>query len=479
MRPIASAVRVESLDWPALVPAIHLFRSFRMAIQPGNLLLALLAVVMLYLGGAAMDLVWGGRVYDREFTTYQTRSPERFAQFLKLMQEADAELPVGSRPVRHGIFDTLVRQEAQAFQQLVVAATELNFGTAGLLSTGAESSALTRRPGVFGALWTMTLTIPGWLLKAHPGFFVTYLLYALALLVVFGGAICRLCALEATRQVRISSFAALRFSARRSGWLALAPLLPLGVALLIGLLLALAGFLTFNWPLLDIVGGLFFGLLLLGGFIMAVLLLGLAVSGGLLMPAVCAEGADAFDAVSRAYNYTLGRPWRFLFYSAVALVYGAITYLFVALLIFLALFLTRSALDVGVFRSLPAVTEAVTVGPDRLDAILPAPVFGRLMPEMNWEALKASRSATITAWLVVVWCKLLVALLPAFALSYFFATQTWIYLLLRRAADGTPLDVVYLEAGDLPEPVAGAPEKTEPAMTAAVKSTAEETPEIP
>jgi hypothetical protein len=135
------------------------------------------------------------------------------------------------------------------------------------------------------------------------------------------------------------------------------------------------------------------------------------------------------------YNYILGRPWRYLFYTAVMLVYGAITYLFFGLVLFAALAITHWAVGLWVGGS-------VAGGLSRFESIVPRPEFGELIQPLP-TVEQRSGSAGVAAWIVMVWVRLLVALLPAFATSYYFSAHTWIYLLLRRAADGTAFDDVY------------------------------------
>src|SRR5690606_5540165 len=103
---------------------------------------------------------------------------------------------------------------------------------------------------------------------------------------------------------------------------------------------------------------------LLGGVAIALTLIGLVLGSSLLFPAMAVEGADAFDAISRAFNYLLGRPWRFLFYWATMLVYGAVTYLFVGLMVYFSLWTTKAFVGWWVFSDTPA-------GVNRFDAIFP------------------------------------------------------------------------------------------------------------
>jgi len=418
-------VRVEGLDWPNLLPVTRLFGAFRMAIHPAKLGLGLLLAVLLYLGGIGMDLAWGPRVFPTELRSYHTQSPEEHRQTMQLLREGATD-----HTERAGIFQTLLREELAAFDQLIRAALVPDFGFSAFLS-GEEQS------GVIGAILRMTMTIPGWLYHTHPVFLASYLLYAFLLLCLIGGAICRHAALHATVRQPPTLAGACVFAARRYHHLLLTPLTPVLLMLGVGVLIALGGFL-FNVPVLDMLGGLGFGLMLAGGAVIALLLVGWVAGFGLMFPAVAVEGADFFDAISRAYGYIIGRPWHWLFYNIVLTIYGAITYLFVGLIVFLTLAATKSFADLLVFR------EAAE-GVSRLDAMLPAPQLGTLVPEASPHAETLNWSGKASGWLIAVWVRLLILLLPAFAFSFYFSAQTWVYLLLRRSADGVDYREVFRE----------------------------------
>lgn len=456
MRPQSHRVLIEQADWTSLLPFTKLFGGFRMALQPGKLLLALMLVLLTYLGGLGLDLVWGPAVFPDEFAAYLTRSPQQYERFLSVNEDLLAkniELAKATgetlREDRKGIFETTLKVELAAFERLILSATSLDFGVRGFLSgRGLESG------GVLGALGIMVIAVPAWLHSTHPAFLAVFLLYSFVLTALLGGGITRLAAVEAGTGQRESAFGALRFTAARYAWFILAPVLPVLVAVVIGLAMAVAGLIFFNFPALDVVGALLFGLLLVGGFAVALILLGLLVGGSLLFSSLSVEGTDAFDAISRVFNYVLGRPWRYIFYNAVMLVYGAITYLFVGLIVFMTLWMTKAFTGLWVFRD-------VAEGKNRFDEILPQPRLGELVHAVNWETLDSS--SAIAAAIVLVWVKLLIAVLPAFAVSYFFSQQTWIYLLLRKSADGTEFDEVYRDADDLAAGAARSPEKVEPA----------------
>ncbi|MEZ6190573.1 MAG: hypothetical protein R3C45_04700 [Phycisphaerales bacterium] len=435
-------VVLDGIDWRATFPFLRLFNAFGMAIQPGRLMLSLMLVLLLYLGGTAMDFAWGASVRANELSAYARYDAQAYSNWLE---------NTAGQPRDGYIFKTLVEQQVGAFERLVVSATALDFGLTDLLSgKGADSG------GVIGALASMVVRTPGWLYSTHPWFMVVFLLYAFALTSLIGAAVCRVAAIDACLNKHTSAFAGLKFALEHWVQIMLAPLIPLGVIVVIRLVLALAGLVFFSAPVLDVIGAAIFILFLLLGFIAAMLLIGLALGGNLLIPGITVEGTDAFDAVSRAYNYVVGRPWRYFFYTAVMIVYGAVTYLLVGLVVFSTIWFTRHCLSLG------AVGE-VADGVTRLDAVMPEPQWGRLLVDPDWDQLGGT--GTVAAALVMVWIKLLIAVLPAFAVSYYFNAQTWVYLLLRRSADLVDFDDVYIEpdpettdtpAGDKLEPTESA-----------------------
>ncbi len=440
-------IELDGINWRSAMPVLRLFSAFRMAIQPGRLLLSLMLVLLLYLGGVAMDFAWGPNVYPKEVQAYAQKDAPGFDAWLATMRSQDDAIDATSSLIEKDyIFNTLLDQQVGAFERLVVSATSLNFGLSDLASgRGADSG------GVIGAIASMVIRIPGWLYATHPGFMVVYLLYTFALTSLIGGAICRVAAVDACRGEHISAFAGLRFGLDYWVQIMIAPLIPLGIVVVIRLALAVSGWVLFNFPGTDVVGAILFGLMLLAGFIAAMLLIGFAFGVNLLIPAIAIEATDAFDVVSRAFNYVVGRPWRYLFYTAVMIVYGAVTYMLIGLVVFSTIWITKNSLSAG------AVSEVVE-GTTRLDAIMPDPMWGKLLPNADWDNLDGL--GTVAAALVMVWLKLLIAVLPAFAVSYYFNAQTWVYLLLRRSADLVEFDEVYLEPD--PDDDAAVQDKVEP-----------------
>lgn len=554
-------LRVEEVDWPSILPALRLFESFRMAVHPPKLLVALLLVASVYLCGWLLDSI-AGRGVDpeeiqamagmtgREFEAYlEVRegrnrdrllsvlrslpnirggalalvdSPDRHARAVREIdrhsrdryEEVRAEIdelakrrdelrrlgptrPSGAaasdgggagpgdavgrgdssgagssslppapsdwarvqaeelgerirrlesqarqvaadrrsmlaevRRLRpRGVFDSLVTHEVDAFKRLVNSAMSLRLGLGDLLGQ--------RRPAgdtVLGAMWDLFITGPTWLVRRHPIFTVIGGLAVFALWALLGGAITRMAAVHAARGASaVSAAEAMSFARRRWGWFVLAPVAPpLGV-LLLGLIPLLLGLIAFNFPVLDVVGGLLFGLALVAGLAMSLLLLVYAGAVHLFHPALAVEGHDAFDALSRSFAYVGQRVWRFLAYIAVALVYGAVCYLFVGLIAFLTLWLTQRFVALGVVRE-------AGLGVDRFEAIMSAPTLGELAYDVDLSLL--SWPGKVAGVLVAVWSYALVGLVAAFAVSFYCCATTMIYLLLRRSADGVELSEI-------------------------------------
>src|SRR5436305_493844 len=49
---------LRGINWREAFPFTHLFRTFRIAIHPSKLILALVALLLLYVGGRVLDGLW-------------------------------------------------------------------------------------------------------------------------------------------------------------------------------------------------------------------------------------------------------------------------------------------------------------------------------------------------------------------------------------------------------------------------------------
>jgi hypothetical protein len=177
---------------------------------------------------------------------------------------------------------------------------------------------------------------------------------------------------------------------------------------------------------------------------MALVLLGLVGGFNLMYPTVAVEGSDSFDAISRSFSYVFARPWRMLFYTGVAIAYGALTYVFVRFFIWLMLALTHFFVSWWFTRNgdpgtvgevFPHIWPEVAATP--LDSLTYSPHYEKL----KW-------SEDFAAGMISMWVYLVIGLLGAYAISFYFSANTIIYYLMRREVDATELEDVYVEESE-------------------------------
>jgi hypothetical protein len=163
-----------------------------------------------------------------------------------------------------------------------------------------------------------------------------------------GGALTRIAAVEFARRDRITLGEAVRFATSHFASLFAAPIFPIGVVAVITIAVVLVSTILMMLPWVgDLVGALTFPLALLAGALMAVVLLVYA-GWPILYPAISAEAGDAFDAISRSMSYMYQRPWHYVFYWAVSLVYGVVVLFFVVTFTSFFVYMTGWALDLAV-----------------------------------------------------------------------------------------------------------------------------------
>ena len=244
-------------------------------------------------------------------------------------------------------------------------------------------------------------------------------LWGLAVWAFFGGAITRSAAVELACEKRIGFGQMIGYA--RTRWLSYvgAPLFPLVLALLIACGIAFLGI----WLRIDVTRflvAIIWPLLLVGGACMTLLLLGLFFGWPLMFAATSVEGADAIDAVSHSYAYTFQRPWRYLFYAAVAVVLGSLGWLVVSNVAAATIGLTYWAASLG-------------AGPKAVGDIADG---GGLIP---------------------FWCGCVKLLAVGFLYSYFWTASTAIYLLLRHDNDNKEMDEIFLDDNEDEPPRASPP----------------------
>jgi hypothetical protein len=318
----------------------------------------------------------------------------------------------------------------------------------------------------------------------HPGagfwpkvYFLLVGLWTVVTWAVFGGAITRIAAVQAARGEKIGWTEALRFTGKRLLSYVSAPIFPMLFLFALLVLLVIFGFLV----LIPFVGDFVAGFLWMGplvlGLIMAVVLVGL-VGWPLMSATISAEGTDSWEAVSRSYSYVYQKPWHYIWYSLVAICYGAVLVFFVGFMGSLMVYLAKwgVASTPGIEKANREPSYLFIYAPDSFGwrALLlqgatteaggPVVRGGQIDPE----AYKAYTADFhwwnyFAAGLMAFWLGLIFLLVLGFGYSYFWSAGTLIYLLMRRNVDAAELDEVYLEEDEHEGPYTPAPAPPPPA----------------
>ena len=245
------------------------------------------------------------------------------------------------------------------------------------------------------------------------------LLLAIAIWSLAGTILCRRSATLFVGNDESTIRSAIKYSLFRYRASAVAPLIPLFTALLIGLLIAGIGFfgrlpfLGFVW--LTVASPVVMVL----GFAIAFLLLVSAMGWPLMVAAVATDDCDSFGALSRAYSCLTGRPWHAFGFGLISLLIGIILMAIVKLFIETTFFCAISCAGFG-------------SGDDQARSSL-------LFP--------------LTSLSHIV--------LSGVGISFFWTATTVVYLLLRQEVDRMPLERLSLDDDARPVrdplPVVGIP----------------------
>ena len=519
---------IRGINWRETFPFTHIFRAFRIAIHPSKLVLALLALLTLYIGGRILDRVWSPnhravpgeieafeRGEDLRVVRENERTTAAHAYARELQSIADRkeggdfallrDYSEALNRARDGKYTGHVEYRIRADRDAQLAAAQANYDKADK-STDAAADAARRNlrdrrqeiyqtaaerheqveaiegeglfaaffkyqtdrindvtqavlnwdwldpvSGVFANTYRFFTIAPTWAMRHHWLYFLLFGILFLVVWSLFGGAIARIAAVHVADEGRkLSVRQGLSFAVSKFLSFISAPMIPLLIVAIIGLALAVVNGVAHLLRIEIVIGALWF-LALAAGFVMTLVLIGTAGGFNLMYPTIAVEGSDSFDAISRSFSYVYAKPWRMLFYSALAIAYGALTYLFVRTFIWLVLTLTHFFAGMLVYRDAAG-------GGNAWRTMFPAPdprslPYNVAYPMLSWYG-------DITAFLLSFWNYLLISLLGAFAISFYFSVNTIIYYLMRREVDATEMDDVYLEQPE--EDFAETPATTSP-----------------
>jgi hypothetical protein len=269
---------------------------------------------------------------------------------------------------------------------------------------------------------------------------------ALVLIAVLGSAIARGALCEFALNAKPTWTQTLGFAVRRwfSAWGALT--LPL-----LGLVLL----------------ALLFGVVLVLGVVAAVAMFAYAAGSPMLTGAIAAENADAFDAIQRVYAYVIARPVRTVAYSLLNVGQFIVAITIIASIAYAALWFVQSTTRVPLEQLPRPFATFVTVG-DRSGSapagtIPPGDrsafdeqlarasrgggVIGDFGSRADRDAMYADKNRTF-AWsqrIVDFWTGVLMLVVGAFGVSFFFCSGAIQYLLLRQLVDGQDANEIWIE----------------------------------
>jgi hypothetical protein len=405
-----------------------IFQTFRMAIRPGKLLIALSAVAIICLAGWLMDLSKTVVVtpmaqgHISELQVYLSQ-PERISLHI------EGYKTTGDRA---GVFSTLWHFAAARFQGAVDALLTFNL------------------PAVVTDISDLVKAV-SWAFRYHFVYSIIFAAIAFIVISIAGGCLCRLTALQFAHSERAGLAEALQFAKNNFVSFFAAPLAPAGIIIFTGLVISVLGLIT-NIPFVgELITAVAVPLALMAGMLITIIFIGMVGGFNLMFPAVACDGSDCFDAISKAFSYIYSKPWRMGFYTLIAAVYGAICYTFVRFCTFLLLSATYLFLQLSVWSDNSAKET------NKLLAIWPPPHFRNLQGYSSIASTNLTES--IAAFLVHLSLLIIVGLLVSFVISFYFSANTIIYILLRNRVDNIALENIYTySATTKPGPIEGAKE---------------------
>jgi hypothetical protein len=400
-------VQFDNIPYRRLFPWLHLSRAFWIAADFRKLLLAAMALLFVSAGSLVFDQLPFGK--PRSPAEAIDRENARWSWQNSLGYESSSGAGnSGIQDVWKSPGETLLRA-ASNWQVVLLPMRDL-LGKAPVLFKGNASL-----PELADA--------------------ATRLLWNLVVWSIFGGAICRIAAVQFARDVQIGLRDAVMFSFSKFLGYFSAPLMPLvGVAILWGLCVIGGWIGRIPEGVGEVALGVLWGLELLFGFLMAVVLIGVTTGWPLMFATISVEGSDGFDGLSRAYNYVFERPLYALWQVVVVMALGSVTIYFVWVLSQVLTNLTLWGVSWG--QGYDATARMITGSP----------------PLVSGAAIAYSpESHTVGSAIARGWMYGLSLLVVGFVYSYFWSSATIMYFLLRHSVDANDFDEVFTDDADEPD----------------------------
>jgi hypothetical protein len=399
----------------------RLLRTFRMAVAPAKILIAMMAIILICAFGWLMDTITintQNALSDKKtmmpsadaIAEYDTPSEWPIYKDRKMLFSVLEEFSK-----TRGVFSTLWNYTTARFHAAVIS----------LLFTFPPLEMLVN-------LW-LCVTALLWAVKFHPIYSVVFLTFIIVVMSFAGGAICRLAALEFSRDEKPGLAEAFKFSWQKLGGFLTAPAIPIGIMVVCGgciTMLGIAGNIPVAGKLIMAIG---LPIALIIGLVISLFLVGTIIGANIMFPAIAYEGSNGYDAISRSFAYVFAHPWAITFYGILALIYGAASYFLVRTFVFLLLFITHTLMDIGLSNSgSGTMLSKIWAKPEPFNLL-------RENPEISLNSIELASSLIINTAVLTV-----VALLAAFVLSFYYCSCTIIYALMRERVDKVPTNEIYI-----------------------------------
>jgi hypothetical protein len=415
--------------------------AFKLAVGPTKVLIAFLAVVLIFAGGIAMDMcshsvtVSPNRKVPRGLFGGDTSAyiqGTELESYLKYPGHTDWFIQANQNQCQgQGVFSTLWHFWTGRFNDTTVILFKAIFRfESPVLPNGDIASA-----GIVYQVWlNLKLCFYSlmWALRYHAMYSLIFLTYSFVILCTAGGAICRCAALEFASNEKPGLFEAFEFAREKFRSLISAPLIPsffMGVFSLI--LIAIGLFVNIPWAG-EFILAILLPVLLPIGFVLT-LLLAISMAGtGLMFPAIAYEGTSGLDAIGRSICYVLTKPVWMVFYLLAQTLLGTFFYLVMRGLLFAVLWVTYHSIQLGVWRSAGA--------PGKLERIWAEPSLFSLLGAAAGPTNLSEQVAGVMVGLLML---VITALIAAIAVSFIFSSMTIIYAMMRRKVDQTPIEKIW------------------------------------
>jgi hypothetical protein len=432
---------VDGAEFGKIFKFQHIFGAIGSSMQPSRLLIGLCMVLVLLASGRIWDSLSGvdaisldGRISQDEI------DQSRGVAIAQSTTALGLTAPIGSESWTVGqaqtnlleawqdyLYEGKVTEEERAeFEQIYLALEEVRprgpFEASALYVSeywnAIVDGALDFNPvqmwqSVVAIVWELPQLL--WNGGFH-GFISLYGFLLIYVLCIGGGAISRMQATQHSRSVRISVREAVDFSTARWRALLSAVFGPAMFVAALTILLMLMGLILLNIPWLNLIGGLLYGIALLLGLLVALVAVGYAACFPLFIPAVVIENCAGGEAVQRSFAYLLSKTLRFIGYLAMLVVAMVLGYVIVRLVANLTLDLTANIVGTWTFNM-----SLQGAGSLQGTAI---PTIG-----ISWYETSAG-------WFIAMWETIVHDLMIGWIFSGFFSASTMMYLLMRSSCDG-------------------------------------------